>query len=155
MARSRTYNARIQVALVDCPESSSPNDPACSVDVSGSTPLYFCDIQVLAQAGGNRFVPKRLIDSKCFPATPRQGAQATRASPGNGRPSPTLTAPKFGVPENGDKSSPYLQSVAKFATSAINERSNGNSLKLVRVLRAQTQVVAGKKVSMDVEVRKN
>lgn len=140
------------MSLADCPESSSSSDPGCD----SSTGVYFCDIQVLAQAVTDKFVPKRLIDSKCYPATPKPGAEPSRVNTGSRRaPSPTLTAPKLAAPEASDKSSPYVQSVAKFATSAINERNNGNSLKLVRVLGAQTQVVAGKKVTLDLEVGKN
>jgi hypothetical protein len=60
----------------------------------------------------------------------------------------------IGAQESADKTSPYIQSVADFATKAISQRSNGNVLNLVRIIRADTQLVAGKKVTLDVEVGK-
>jgi hypothetical protein len=58
-----------------------------------------------------------------------------------------------GAQESADKTSPYIQSIADFATKAISHRTNG-VLNLIRIIRADTQLVAGKKVTLDLEVGK-
>lgn len=156
VARSKTFNLKIQVALVDCPESSSPSDPACEANL-GRSAAYICDIQVLAQPGADRiFVPKRLVESKCFPTAPADSSDKkdlVGEESGN-RQVPPIQNIHGGV-SPADVNNPYIQSIAQFATTTVNQRSNSaQSLKLIRVLRADTQVVAGKKITLDVEVGK-
>ena len=142
------------MALVDCPESSSPSDAACEGNL-GRSASFICDIQVLAQSGSDKiFVPKRLVDSKCFPAAPPDSGEKkdlTGEESGNRRVPPVQQLD--GGISPADRDSPYIQSIAAFATTTVNQRSNNaNSLKLIRIVRADTQVVAGKKITLDIEV---
>lgn len=154
---------KIHVALADCPEASSPSDPSCIASLSRSPQRnYLCDIQVLAQPSGPKFTPRRLVDSKCGPiklSSTESNAGEEKDLIGEGSENESVSVQQPYTPVTGghdpaDKTSPYIQSIADFATTAINERSNGNKLKLVRVIRAETQLVAGKKVTLDVEVGK-
>lgn len=112
---------------------------------------YLCEVQVLAQAGSDRsFVPKRLVDSKCFPLAPEVAAKDQSEESSINK----QVATPGGI-NSADTTSPYIQSLAKFATLTINQRSNdAKTLQLVRVLRADSQTVAGKKVMLDIEVGK-
>ena len=144
---------KIHVALADCPEGSSSNDPSCLANVSDLPHQNFlCDVQVLAQPGPARFTPKRLVDSKC---SSMKSVAEEKDLIGEGSEIEGVAVHHLaGGHESADKASPYIQSIADFATSAINQRTNGNNLKLVRVIRAETQLVAGKKIVLDVEVGK-
>lgn len=153
---------KIRVFLADCPETSDAADPICRASLQQSSQDFFCDVQVLAQAGvGARYAPKRLVDSKCIPAKSVSSLPASEGEKdlvGEGSEQEQVSVQQqhrnVGATEPADTASPYIQSVADFATSAINQRTNGNSLKLVRVVRAETQLVAGKKIILDVEVGK-
>lgn len=149
---------KIHVALADCPEGGNSNDPTCLSNLSSSPQQnYLCDVQVLAQPGPNRFTPKRLIDSKCasMKSAHLAGTAEEKDLIGEGSEIDGVSIQQLtGGHESADKASPYIQSIADFATTAINQRSNGNNLKLIRVIRAETQLVAGKKVVLDVEVGK-
>ena len=143
------------MALTECPESDDANSPTCQSSLVRSV-AYICDVQVLAQAGSDRsFVPKRLVDSKCFPLAPELAEKDQLSeSSGHKKVSEQQLILPGGV-SSTDTASPYIQSVAQFATSTINQRSNdARELQLVRILRADTQVVAGKKIMLDVEVGK-
>ena len=124
----------LEVAVLDCPENVGY---VCPIPESGS---HTCAIQVLAQATTDTYVPKRLVSSNCYP---NQAKDADVNAP-----------PAVGAASSVDNEDrEYIQSVAQFATSAINEQINDNSqVKLVRVVRADTQVVAGKRVTLDLEV---
>lgn len=139
------------MALTECPESSKPDDPACEAGLAKST-AYFCDVQVLAQSSAERsFVPKRLVDSKCFPAAPSDGKKDLDGEESEHKQVSGLP----GGLSAADKENPYIQSIAQFATTVVNQRSNSaNALKLIRVAKADTQAVAGKKVTVDIEVGK-
>lgn len=153
---------KIQVALTNCPETADANDPACQASLDQSNQHFICDVQVLAQPSGARFSPKRLVDSKCGPAKPSSSfldGEGVKDLVGEGSEIEPFAAQQVRSPLGGrnptDTASPYIQSIADFATLAVNQRSNGNNLKLIRVVRAETQVVAGKKVTVDVEVGKS
>lgn len=152
---------KIQVALANCPESSDVNDPSCQASSDQPNQQFLCDVQVLAQPSGARFAPKRLVDSKCGPAKSSFSSSAgedTKDLEGEGSEIERFAVQQIRSPLGGrnpaDSASPYIQSIADFATLAVNQRSNGNNMKLVRVVRAETQLVAGKKVTVDVEVGK-
>lgn len=153
---------KMRVALADCPEAVDPSDPACQASLQQSKQHFFCDVQVLAQPSGPRFAPKRLVDSKCVPVqsvSSLSASEGVKDLVGEGSELERVSVQQHrnvlgGAKESTDTASPYIKSIADFATSAINQRSNGNNLKLVRVVRAETQLVAGKKVILDVEVGK-
>lgn len=121
---------KLEVALVDCPKDGESD---CPIPESGS---HYCTVQVLAQATTENYVPKRLVSSNCYPYYVK---------------TPQVVA----ISSAGNEDTEYIQSVAQFATSAINEQINDNNLvKLVRVVRADTQMVAGERVTLDLEVGK-
>ncbi len=144
---------KIQVALTECPESNAPNDPECEANLARSS-AYFCDAQVLAQAGADRaFVPKRLVDSKCFPAAPSKDEELKDLTEEESINKQVSGQELHGGISAANPESPYIQSIAQFATTTVNQRSNSDStLKLIRVAKADTQVVAGKKIILDIEV---
>ena len=131
----------LEVAFVDCTEESSSK---CPIPESGS---HYCAVQVLAQASTDSYVPKRLVQSNCYPNQDKAAVAETETE--------TETEKVVGDVRSADNDPDYIQSVAQFATSGINDKINDNSrVKLVRVVRAQTQLVAGKRVTLDLEVGK-
>lgn len=138
VARSKTYLMNLEVAVVDCPENAGSD---CPIPESGS---HSCSVQVLAQARTDSYVPKRLVTSRCHPKQDKEIKDV-----------PVDTQKATGDTRIADNDDSYIQSVAQFATSAVNDQINDNSrVKLVRVVRAHTQVVAGKRVTLDLEVGK-
>lgn len=153
--RSKTFKMKIHVALADCPEGSSANNEACFASLSGNPQHYLCDIQVLVPMRDSRFVQRRLVNSRCFPIKPHETSETDKSKDFAGVDS-TQHVPQRNIVTDehdaNDKTSPYIKSVADFVTKTISQRSNGNVLNLVRIIRADTQLVAGKKVTLDVEV---
>lgn len=148
---------KIHVALADCPEGSSANNEACFASLSGNPQHYLCDIQVLVPMRDSRFVQRRLVNSRCFPIKPHETSETDKSKDFAGVDSTQHVPQRNTVTDEhdaNDKTSPYIKSVADFVTKTISQRSNGNVLNLVRIIRADTQLVAGKKVTLDVEVGK-
>lgn len=143
---------KIHVALADCPEGGSANSEACFATLSANSQHYLCDVQVLVPLRDSRFVQRRLVNSRCFPIKPTQEISKTAGVDSLHHPPQWNTVTD--QHDADDKTSPYIKSVADFAAKTISQRSNGNMLNLVRIIRADTQLVAGKKVTLDVEVGK-
>nr|CAD7396221.1 unnamed protein product [Timema poppensis] len=129
------YHITLEVGESNSKKNVTSEEPC---QLKPNAPTQECEVVVWSQPWLNR---TELTESSCGPAN--SGERVKRSS------EPHI----IGAPTDSDPEDPYIQELANFALTEIDKSSNALfALKKLNILRATTQVVSGKLVTLTMEV---
>nr|CAD7425771.1 unnamed protein product [Timema monikensis] len=129
------YHITLEVGESNSKKNVTSEEPC---QLKPNAPTQECKVVVWSQPWLNR---TELTESSCGPAN--SGERVKRSS------EPHIV----GAPTDSDPEDPYIQELASFALTELDKSSNALfALKKLNILRATTQVVSGKLVTLTMEV---
>nr|CAD7440070.1 unnamed protein product [Timema bartmani] len=129
------YHITLEVGESNSKKNVTSEEPC---QLKPNTPTQECEVVVWSQPWLNR---TELTESSCGPAN--SGGRVKRGS------EPHI----LGAPTDSDPEDPYIQELATFALTELDKSSNALfALKKLNIIRATTQVVSGKLVTLTMEV---
>ncbi|CAG2056697.1 unnamed protein product [Timema podura] len=129
------YHITLEVGESNSKKNVTSEEPC---QLKPNTPTQECEVVVWSQPWLNR---TELTESSCGPTN--SGGRVKRSS------EPHI----LGAPTDSDPEDPYIQELATFALTELDKSSNALfALKKLNIIRATTQVVSGKLVTLTMEV---